>query len=69
MLTPHWLQGKCARINLSQGASGMIVQNHRRLPVSIFSVNIRRCRVLEAGYWKNFLHVWTLFNKLETIAV
>ncbi len=26
----HWLQGKCARINLPQ--------NHRRLPVSTFSV-------------------------------
>jgi hypothetical protein len=36
----HWLQGKCARINLSQAASGMILQNHRRLPVSIFSVKI-----------------------------
>jgi hypothetical protein len=29
-----------ARINLSQAASGMIIQNHRRLPVSIFSVEI-----------------------------
>jgi hypothetical protein len=26
--TSHWLQGKCARINLSQAASGMILQNH-----------------------------------------
>jgi hypothetical protein len=36
-MTSHWLQGKCARINLS---SGIILQNHRRLPVSIFSVKI-----------------------------
>ncbi len=36
----HWLQGKCARINLSLAASGMILQNHRLLPVSIFSVKI-----------------------------
>ncbi len=36
----HWLQGKCARINMSQAASGMILQNHRRLPVSILSVKI-----------------------------
>jgi hypothetical protein len=36
--TSHWLQGKCSRINLSQAASGMILQNHRRLSVSIFSV-------------------------------
>jgi hypothetical protein len=35
----HWLQGKCARINLSQGASGVILQNHRQLLVSIFSIS------------------------------
>jgi hypothetical protein len=33
-----WLQGKCARINFSQAASGMILQNHKLFPVSIFSV-------------------------------
>ncbi len=33
--TSHWLQGKCARNDLSQAASGIILQNHRRLPVSI----------------------------------
>jgi hypothetical protein len=32
--------GKMARINMSQAASGMILQNHRRLPVRIFSVKI-----------------------------
>jgi hypothetical protein len=36
----HWLPGKWTRINLSQAASGMILQNHRRLPVSIFIVKI-----------------------------
>jgi hypothetical protein len=36
----HWLQGKCARINLSEAAFGIILQNRRRLPVSIFSVKI-----------------------------
>jgi hypothetical protein len=36
--TSHLLQWKCARINLSQVASGMILQNHRRLPVSIFKI-------------------------------
>ncbi len=42
-------------INLSQAASGMILQNHRWLPVSIFSVKIDRCiRVLEMGNWKDF---------------
>ncbi len=40
--TCHWLQGKCARNNLSQAASGIILQNHRRPPVSIFSVKNRR---------------------------
>ncbi len=38
--TSYWMQGKCARINLSQAASGMILKNHRRLPVSIYSVKI-----------------------------
>jgi hypothetical protein len=40
VLTPHWLQGKCARINLMQAASSMILQNHRRLPVCIYSVKV-----------------------------
>jgi hypothetical protein len=39
--TSHRLQGKRARNNLSQVvASGMILQNHKRLPVSIFGVKI-----------------------------
>ncbi len=33
----HWLEGKCARINLSQASFVMILQNHRRLSVNIFS--------------------------------
>ena len=38
--TSHWLQGKCARINFSHAASGMILQNHRRLPVYIYIYKI-----------------------------
>jgi hypothetical protein len=38
--TSHWLQRKCARNNLSQAASGMILQNRRWLPVCIFSAKI-----------------------------
>jgi hypothetical protein len=38
--TSHWQQGKCARINLLQAASGMVLQNHMRLPESMFSVKI-----------------------------
>jgi hypothetical protein len=34
--TSHWLQGKCASINLIQAASGSILQDHRWLPVCIF---------------------------------
>ncbi len=45
--TSHWRQGKCARIYLSQAASGMILQNHRRLSVSIFSV-----KFIALGYLK-----------------
>ena len=45
------LQYLCARINLSQAASGMILQIHRRLPVSIFSVKIAALGLLE-GFLK-----------------
>ncbi len=38
--TSNCLQGKCARINMQQAASGKILQNHRWLPVSILSVKI-----------------------------
>jgi hypothetical protein len=49
--TTNWLQGKCGRINLSQAASGMILQNHERLPKSIFSFKAQNCRfrAFEAG--------------------
>ncbi len=40
VLNSHWLQGKCARINLSQAALGIILQNHKQLPVCIFSLKI-----------------------------
>jgi hypothetical protein len=50
--TSHWLQGKCARINLSQAASGMILHNHRRLPVSIFSVALGSLKQLLEGFSK-----------------
>jgi len=33
--TSNWLQGKCARINLSHAASGRILQNYRQLPASV----------------------------------
>jgi hypothetical protein len=38
--TSHWLHGKCARINLAQAASGMILPYHRWLQVNIFRVKI-----------------------------
>jgi hypothetical protein len=38
--TSYWLQGKCARSNLSQAALGIILQNHKQLPVYNFSVKI-----------------------------
>jgi hypothetical protein len=42
--TSNWLQGKCARINLSFAASSVILQNHSQLPVCIFSVK-KNCRL------------------------
>jgi hypothetical protein len=50
----HLLQGKCARIYLSQAASGMILQNYRRLPASIFSAKIAPLRAFEVGYLEGF---------------
>jgi hypothetical protein len=38
--TSYWLYGKCAKINLSQAAFGMTVQDLMRLPVSNFRVKI-----------------------------
>jgi hypothetical protein len=53
--TSHWLQRKCARINLSLAAFGIILQNQRRLPASFFiHCQYRRFRLLKAGYWKDF---------------
>ncbi len=37
--TSHWLQGKCARTNLSQANFGMILGNYRRL-LFLFKVKI-----------------------------
>jgi hypothetical protein len=41
----------------------MILHNHRRLPVSIFSVKIAALgslKVFEAGYWKDFQNQETI---------
>ncbi len=46
----HRLQGKCTWINLSQAVSGIILQNHRRLFVSIFSV-----KIAALGLWRGLL--------------
>jgi hypothetical protein len=45
--TPHWMQGKCTKINLSLTASGMILQNQRRLPVCIFKCQNRCFGIFE----------------------
>jgi hypothetical protein len=52
----HWLQEKCTRVSLSQAASGMILQNHKQLPVSIFSFKIIALESLKwvtGGIFKN----------------
>jgi hypothetical protein len=48
--TSHWLQGNCSRINLSQAASGMILQNRRQH----FPCQNHRYGVCKAGYWKDY---------------
>ncbi len=50
--TSHWLQEKCTRIHLSLAAFGMILHNHRRLPVSIFSVKIGALGSLKRVTWR-----------------
>jgi hypothetical protein len=49
----HWLQGKCARINLSQGASGMIFKESKAASCKHFQCQNPCFRVFEAGYWKD----------------
>jgi hypothetical protein len=51
--TSHWLQGKCARINWSQAASGKILQNSQAASCSISSEISALGSVFEAGYWKD----------------
>ena len=55
--TCHWLQVKCARINLAPAAFGIILQNYIILHVASskhFQCQNRRFRAFEAGYWKDF---------------
>jgi hypothetical protein len=40
MSTSHWMQGKLARFKVSQAASGIILQNRRRLFEYICGVKI-----------------------------
>jgi hypothetical protein len=47
-----------ARINLSQAASAMILQNHRRLSVSIFNVKIFAL----GSFFKGLVAAPTLFS-------
>jgi hypothetical protein len=55
LVPTSWLEEKCARTYLSQAASGMILQNHRRLPVRISIVKAAALgSFFEAGYWKDF---------------
>jgi hypothetical protein len=57
------MHGKCARIKLSQAASGMILQNHRRLPVSIFSGKIAALGSLKrSGLLEGFSKLFSIFK-------
>jgi hypothetical protein len=50
---PFSVFGRCSLVP-TQAASGMILQNHRQLPVSIFQCKNCRFGAFEAGYWKDF---------------
>ncbi len=53
--TTHWLQGKCARINFSQAASGIFTESQAAF-CKHFQCQNRHFRVFEVGYWKDFLN-------------
>jgi hypothetical protein len=53
VLTSHWLQGKCAWVNLSQAASCKHFQCQNR-GFRVFGVGCLKDRVSEAGLWKDF---------------
>ncbi len=55
VLTNHWLQGKCARINCSQAASGLFTESQAAF-CKHFQCQNRHFRVFEVGYWKDFLN-------------
>jgi hypothetical protein len=59
--TSHWQQGKCARINTSQAASGMILQSHRRLPTRILGVKKSPLQGLLSGLLEVF-QIFFLFK-------
>jgi hypothetical protein len=54
VLASHWLQGKCTSSNLSQAASGIYFKESQAASCKDFLCQNRRCRVFEAGYWKDF---------------
>ncbi len=55
--TPHWLQWKWAEIYLSQVNFCVILEDHRRLLVSIFKVKIAAIGSLKSFVARNFLLV------------
>jgi hypothetical protein len=51
VLTSHWLQGTCARINFSQAAG---FTESQEASCKHFQYQNRRFKVFEACYWKDF---------------
>ncbi len=52
-LTFHWLQGKCARIDLSKAAYFDFTESQAASCMHFQCVN-RRLKVYEACFWKDF---------------
>jgi hypothetical protein len=61
---PSLAAGKMHQNVLSHMAFGMILQDHRRLPLCIFRGQNRRFRVFEEGYCKDFKKL--VSNFIET---
>ncbi len=63
--TSHRLQGKCAKINLSQAASGTYdFTESQAASCRHFQSQNRRFRVFEAGYWKDFQNQEVILKEL-----
>jgi hypothetical protein len=54
VLNSHWLQGKCAKINLTQAVYGIYLTESQAASCKHLQCQNCRFRAIGAGYWKDF---------------